>query len=587
MAFDGIMINSILCELRKKTVGGRIDKVYQPESDEIILGIRGFGVNHKLLMTANPSHPRLHLTEKNRENPSEPPLFCMVLRKHLQGGKIIEITQPSFDRIVNIKAETLNEMGDKVIKTLILEIMGRHSNLILTDENNNILECIRHVSFDKSSVRQVLPGKTYVLPPSQGKRDTLLLDRNNFDDVLEEKRNDKAFAAIYKGYTGISPVIADEICFNADVACDKPAAMLDDTERERLFNSFASVVAKIQKAEYEPRIVYSDGRTTDFTPFALNKFKGLEEEIFNTPSEATEKFYSARDAVYRINQKTADLRHIISRNIERCVKKRDIWQKELKEVEAREYLRLCGELLTANIYSVKQGMTTVRLVNFYSEEQEETEIALDGALTPAENAQRYFSRYAKAKRTFAALEEQTAANDAELDYLESILAAVANCENEQDIKEIRRELREQGYLKKEAPKKGKQTVKKSRPMHFLSSDGFDIYVGKNNIQNDELTLKTARGSDIWLHTKNIPGSHVIVVSGGKEIPDSTLTEAALLSAFYSKARGSSLVPVDYTQKRNVHKPNGARPGFVIYDTNKTAYITPTEDAIKKIKQLND
>lgn len=585
MAFDGIMINSIIHELNEKIVGGRIDKVYQPENDEIVLGVRSFGTNYKLLLTANPSHSRLQLTEKTRENPAVPPLFCMVMRKHIQSGKILQITQPSFERIVNIKIEALNEMGDYTVKTLVLEIMGRHSNLILVDENNTILECARHVSFDKSSVRQVLPGKEYVLPPSKDKLDTLLLDADNFKKVLNEKQNEKAFAAIYKGYNGISPVIADEICHNAAIDSTSPVSELGEAEKTRLFESFAAVVDKIKNAAYEPMIVYDGDRMVDFVPFGLNMFGGLRSEVFDTPSALAEHYYSAKDTAYRINQKTHDLRHIINQNIERCVKKRTMQQKSFKETENREYLRLCGELLTANIYAVKQGMTTVKLKNFYSETQEEIEIELDGALTPAENAQRYFKRYNKAKRTLAALEEQSAANDAELEYLEGILTSVANCENEQDIKEIRRELREQGYIKKDAPKKGKQAVKKSVPLHFVSSDGFDIYVGKNNIQNDELTLKTARGSDIWFHTKNIPGSHVIVVSAGREVPDTTLTEAATLAAYYSKAQDSSMVPVDYTQKRNVHKPNGAKPGFVIYDTNKTAYITPSKDAVEKIKQV--
>lgn len=583
MAFDGIMICSVIRELKEKLLGGRVDKVYQPESDEIILGVRSQGKNYKLLLTANPSHPRLQLTEKNRENPAEPPLFCMVLRKHIQSGKITDITQPSFERIINIKIEALNEMGDYKTKTLVLEIMGRHSNLILTDEEGRILECARHVSFDKSSVRQVLPGKEYILPPSKDKLDTLLLDEKNFASALEQKQSEKAFAAIYKSYNGISPVIADEICFNASVDSARPVSALDLSEQKALFDSFYSVIQKIKSGGFSSRIVYDGDRIIDFVPFELNIYKNLRAEIFDTPSEMIEEYFSAKDTAYRIGQKTADLRHIITQNIERCVKKRSIQQKSLKDIENREQLKLCGELITANIYALKQGMTTAKLINFYSEDQEEIEIQLDGTLSPVENAQRYFKRYNKAKRTFAALQEQIASNDSELEYLEGILTSVANCENEQDIKEIRRELREEGYIRKEAKQKGKQINKKSAPMHFVSSDGFDIYVGKNNIQNDELTLKTARGSDIWFHTKNIPGSHVIVMAKGGEVPDTTLTEAALLAAYFSKAKDSSMVPVDYTQKRNVHKPNGAKPGFVIYDTNKTAYITPSKEAVEKIK----
>ena len=585
MAFDGIMIRSIIDELNDKIVGGRIDKVYQPESDEIILGIRSFGVGCKLLLTANPSHPRLQLTERSRENPPEPPLFCMVLRKHIQSGKILEITQPSFERIVNIKIEALNEMGDYTIKTLVLEIMGRHSNLILIDENNTILECARHVSFDKSSVRQVLPGKEYVLPPSQDKTDTLTLDEDNFAKVLAAKQSDKAFAAIYKGFTGISPVIADEICHNADVASEKPAGTLTEDEKARIYRAFSDIVEKIKNSDFKPQMVINDDKIVDFVPFDLNIFKLLQKRIYDTPSKLTEDYYATRDLVYRMNQKTHDLRRLITQNIERCVKKRSIQQKELRSIENREQLKLCGELITANIYAIKQGMTTVKLQNYYSEEQEFVEVELDGSLTPAENAQKYFKRYNKAKRTLAALEEQTAANDEELAYLETVLNSVNNCENEQDIKEIRKELRDQGYIKKDGSKKDRKTGKKSAPLHFVSSDGFDIFVGKNNTQNDELTLKTAHSTDIWFHTKNIPGSHVIVISRGMDVPDATLTEAATLAAYYSKAQESSMVPVDYTPRKNVHKPNGAKPGFVIYTTNKTAYITPSKDAVERIKQI--
>ncbi|MBQ6555643.1 MAG: NFACT family protein, partial [Firmicutes bacterium] len=330
----------------------------------------------------------------------------------------------------------------------------------------------------------------------------------------------------------------------------------------------------------------NDDKIVDFVPFELNIFKLLQNKEFDTPSQLTEAYYATRDLVYRMNQKTHDLRRLITQNIERCVKKRAIQQKDLRETENREQLKLCGELITANIYAIKQGMTTVKLQNYYSEEQEFVEIALDGALTPSENAQRYFKRYNKAKRTLAALEEQIAANDEELDYLETVLNSVNNCENEQDIKEIRRELREQGYIKKDgSSKKDKRAGKKSAPLHFVSSDGFDIYVGKNNTQNDELTLKTAHSTDIWFHTKNIPGSHVIIISRGMDVPDTTLTEAATLAAYYSKAQESSMVPVDYTPRKNVHKPNGAKPGFVIYTTNKTAYITPSKDAVERIKQV--
>ncbi|MBQ9519405.1 MAG: NFACT family protein [Firmicutes bacterium] len=463
-------------------------------------------------------------------------------------------------------------MGDYTVKTLILEIMGRHSNLMLVDEDMRVLECARHISFDKSSVRQVLPGKEYISPPGGDKTDTLELNEDNFYSSLDKMPSEKTFAFIYKSYNGISPVIADEICFNAGLDSDLPASTLSDVQKDRLYKSFSAIVDKIRSNNYDPQIVYENDRIIDMLPFSLNKYAGLKADKFNSPSEMTEAFYATKDTQYRLNQKTHDLKHLISQNIERCVKKRAIQQQSLNDIENREHLKLCGELLTANIYAVKQGMTTVSLSNYYSEDLEEIEIELDSALTPAENAQKYFKRYNKAKRTFAALQDQIVSNDEELEYLEGVLTSVANCENEQDIKDIRSELREQGYIKKEPKQKGRKTNKRSAPLHFVSSDGFDIYVGKNNVQNDELTLKTAHSTDIWMHTKNIPGSHVIIISRGADVPDATLTEAATLAAYYSKAQNSALVPVDYTMRKNVHKPNGAKPGFVIFTNQKTLTI---------------
>lgn len=586
MAFDGITIAALKNEIENKIVGGRIDKIYQPESDEIILGIRCFGVNLKLLLTANPSNPKFHFTNLAKNNPANPPLFCMVLRKHLQSGKIIKLEQVSFDRILNIYIESLNEMKDYSVKKLVLEIMGRHSNIILVDENNIILDSVKHISHDKSSVREVLPGKEYSLPPEQNKINTLNLDVNNFYDSINNNKTKKIQNIIYQSYNGISPVIASELCFRAGIdSSDVPEEISNDKIR-LLYSKFYELVEDIKNNRFSPELITNDKKLIDFSPFEMTQFVSYEVVKFESMSELVEKYYETKDLSYRINQKTQDLRHLISQNIERCVRKKEIQMQTLKDIENREEQRLCGELLTANIYSIKKGMTTVTLPNFYSDNMENVTIALEGDLTPSENAQKYFKAYNKAKRTFEALQEQIKSNDEELNYLEGVLTSVSNCTDEQDIKEIRSELRESGYIKKIKGSNKKKSQKKSKPMHFVSSDGFDIYVGKNNIQNDELTLKFARNRDIWLHTKIIPGSHVIIVTDGKEVPDSTLDEAVNLAAYYSKARESALVPVDYTEKKNVKKPNGAKPGMVIYETNKTAYVTPSEDFINNIKKLS-
>lgn len=586
MAFDGITISALVSEIKDKITGGRIDKIYQPESDEIILSIRSFGKAYKLLLTANPSNPKIHFTKENKNNPLNPPLFCMVMRKHLQSGKILAINQPNFDRIINIYVESMNEMGDYSVKKLILEIMGRHSNIILTDENNIVLDCIKHISHDKSSVREVLPGREYIMPPSQDKINTLELNHKNFDTVFNNSLNKKAQAMIYQSYTGISPVIASEICVQAGVNPADFCESLNEEAKENIYNSFNNIVNTINEENFTPQLFTNDaGKITDFSPLDMTQFKGFNIKNYESMSELVEDFYRNRDFTYRINQKTQDLKKLISQNIERCVRKKEIQTKTLKDIENRDELRLYGELITANIYSIKKGMTTVELTNFYSENGETITISLDGNKTPSENAQKYFKAYNKAKRTFDALQEQIISNDEELEYLEGVLTSVSNCTDEQDIKEIRQELRENGYIKKTKGTKGRVSQKKSKPLHFLSSDGYDIYVGKNNYQNDELTLKFAKPRDMWFHTKNIPGSHVIVVNNGEEFPDTTLTEAAELAAYYSKAQGSPMVPVDYTEKRNVKKPNGAKPGMVIYETHKTAYVDSSEEILNKLKSI--
>ena len=489
MAFDGITVSAIKAEIEDKILGGRIDKVYQPEKDEIILGIRSMGQAYKLLLTSNASNPKFHFTQTNPSNPMTPPLFCMVMRKHLQSGKIIKIEQPDFDRILNIYVESLNELGDYSVKKLVLEIMGRHSNIILTDENNTILDCIKHIGHDTSSVREVLPGREYTLPPSQGKINTLELDNNNFNEVLENNPSFEIQSVIYKNYTGISPITASEICYRANVNGSTPVEALTDIQKEIVFNKFAGLVEDIKANRFYPESITNEkGKTIDFSPIEMTQFNGLEIKKYTSISELIESFYANRDFAYRIGQKTQDLRKLITQNIERCIRKKDIQMQTLRSIKNRDELRLKGELLTANIYSIKKGMTTVELPNYYSENQELVAIELDSNKTPSENAQKYYKAYNKAKRTFEALKDQIKSNDEELAYLESVLTSVNNCTDEQDVKEIRRELREEGYVKKVKNQKDK-SKKHSVPLHFISQDGFDIYVGKNNIQNDELTLK--------------------------------------------------------------------------------------------------
>lgn len=588
MALDGITVNSIVCELTDKLLGGRIDKIYQPQKDEIIISVRSIGSNFKLLMSANPSHPRLQLTSVSKDNPMTPPMFCMVLRKHVAGSKITNIYQPDFERVVVLELDSLNEMGDMTTKRLIIEIMGKHSNIILVDEKNKILDSIKHVSHETSSVREVLPGKEYSVPPSQGKLNPQQLNEAEFLQVFSEKNSLKLQNIIYQSYTGISPVIASEICQRASLDATIYGEQLDIDGRRSLFSAFTSIMDSVKTANFSPEIIYENktGRILDFSPVEMTQYSSFKKVPYSSISELLESFYSQRDNVYHIKQKAHDMRRLVVSNIDRCVKKKEIQIKTLKDNEGLEKWKLKGELLTANIYAIEKGMNTIKLVNYYEEDMPEIEIALDTTKTPSENAQKYYNKYNKAKRTIAALEVQKKQNDDELEYLEGVLNAIDASTEEADLTDIRNELIEQGFIKrKRGDKKPAKQQKKSKPLHFISSDGFDIYVGKSNIQNDELTIHFAKSNDIWLHTKNIPGSHVIIATNDDTlVPDQTIIEAANLAAYNSKGKDGSNVPVDYCPRKNVKKPGGSKPGFVIYENNKTIYITPNDVMAENMKK---
>lgn len=586
MALDGITTSAIVAELKASLLGGRIDKIHQPLADEIRMTVRipGNGAR-KVILSANSAHPRVHLTESTRENPMTAPLFCMVMRKHIAGGRIVDILQPNFERIVIMRVESANEMGDITIKNLILEIMGKHSNLILTDENGRILDSIKRVSHEKSSVREVLPGKTYVFPPAQDKKNPLTAENAAFLSALHLQDGRKLQEFLYQTYTGISPIMAGEVCSRAALDASNACGETTAEEAERLFAAFAQTMAAVKAEAYLPAIYYlENGRIADFAVLEMTQFAGLRKKEFDSISALLEGFYQERDNAAHIRQKAQDIRKLVMNNIERCVKKKEIQLKTRRETKGMEIWKKKGELLTANIYAVPQGVTTFKTIDYYEEAMPEIEIAIDPVKTPAENAQKYFAKYNKAKRTLAALEIQEKQNEEELEYLESVLNGLENAKDDADLSEIRAELAESGFIRRQVQKKGQQKPKKSKPMRFLSSDGYEILVGKSNLQNDELTLRIAEPTDIWLHTKNIPGSHVIIRTDGKgELPERTMEEAANLAAFYSKAKNSSMVPVDYTQRKNVKKPNGAKPGMVIYLTNKTIYIHPDEGLIEQLK----
>ncbi|MCL2498829.1 MAG: NFACT family protein [Defluviitaleaceae bacterium] len=587
MPLDGATLSCVVHELENTLIGGRIDKITQPEQDEIIIAIRAGGANHRLLFTANAAAPRVHLTAQTKAAPLTAPLFCMVLRKHLSGGRLLSVRQPDFERIAVFEIESRNEMGDMARKTLLIEIMGKHSNLILTDQSGKVIDAIKHVSPSMSAVRTVLPGVKYETPPGKGKKSPLGVNGFGWEQGDSAHLKAKSLAgipllppdssvrdALFSAFNGVSPLLAGEICARAGVHPETPAGNLSDGQYMRLEDAFALIFNKVKDGDFSPHIYYDDkGKAVDITPWPFLLYANYTGESFDSPSVMLERFYLKRDGDNRLMQKTADLRKVIGTLLERCRKKSFAHEKSLTETENRDCLRIMGELLTAYLHRVERGMKVFTVENFY-DGNTLIEIPLDSTLTPAENAQRYFKQYNKQKRASVALRGQMEQNEADIEYLESVGASLQNSASEEDVAEIRAELAEQGFVKRRV-EKGRQKQRPSKPLHYKSSDGYDIYVGKNNTQNDQLT-RAAHTSDIWLHTKDIAGSHVILMVRGAEVPERTLSEAANLAAYHSRAREGSNVPVDYVARKHVRKPAGAKPGYVIYDHHKTVYVTPKE-----------
>ena len=576
MAFDGITIASITKELQETLLGGRIYKIAQPENDALLLTIKNNGGQYRLLLSADASLPLVYLTEKNRQSPMTAPGFCMLLRKHLQNARITAISQPGLERIIHIDLEHLNELGDLCQKKLIVEIMGKHSNIIFCDDKEQIIDSIKHVSAMVSSVREVLPGRPYFIPQTQDKQNPLSLADHadysyvNFRTQMQEKPM-PLFKALYTTYTGLSPVIAQEICYRADVDADLPAKALADTDEDSLqavFSSFTDMMTQVAAGTFSPVIIY-DGKTPiEFAALPLTLYRDKESHSFESISGVLERYYAEREIVTRIRQKSTDLRRIVQTTLERNVKKYDLQLRQMEDTKKRDTYKIYGELLNTYGYSAAPGAKTLEAVNYYTNEP--VTIPLDDTLTPQENAQKYFDKYGKMKRTYEALSELTIQVKEEIEHLESILSALDIAMQEEDLVQIREELIESGYIRRKGG--SKKTKITSKPFHYMSSDGFHLYVGKNNFQNDELTFKFATGGDWWFHAKQIPGSHVILKTEGKEVPDRAFEEAARLAAYYSRGREQDKVEIDYIQKKHIKKPAGAKPGFVVYYTNYSMAI---------------
>ncbi len=590
MPFDGITMNALVSELNYTILNGRIEKIYQPEKDELLLFIRKDKNTHKLFISANPSFPRLHLYFEKKNNPLIAPSFCMLLRKHLLGSKIINITQFSLERVIEFQFDCIDDMGYNVQKSLMVEIMGRHSNIILIDsKDTKIIDSIKRVNALMSSVRTVLPGVEYLYPPAKEKIDPLSIDKNLFvDDIMNLEISIRAYKYFSKKFYGISPIVSQEICFVSGIESDTDLKYLDKGSILKLYLGFRKVLDTVSRSVFKPNIIIQAYKNIDFSAIELEIYNSYEKKYFKSISEVINTFYSEKDKRNRIDQKTSSLHKSIIIKLKRNIRKIDTLKSEYNEAIKSSYYKLCGDLIMTNQYNLKKGMNKAVLDNYYSESLESVEINLDKNLTPIENAQRYYKSYNKLKKAQRQLSEQITNAKEEICYLESVLDSLEKCFNEEEIDEIKREMQQQGYIKKVNNKgpKVKKIKNTSKPMHFISGTGLDIYIGKNNIQNDYLTVKFASSLDLWLHTKDIAGSHVIIKTKDGEVDDITLLEAAHLAAYFSKGKLSSNVPVDYTYRKNVKKPAGSKPGKVIYKDYNTIYITPDEIRIKQLKRVN-
>lgn len=574
MALDAVAVKAVVSELQC-LVGGRVDKVHQPERDEIVISVRMYDSSYKLVISASSNNPRLHLTQHSKKNPKTAPLFCMLLRKHIGSGKIIAVEQIGFERIVRIDIESYDELGECTVKHLYAEIMGRYSNIILTFADGKVVDSVKRVDSTISSVREILPGGMYELPPVQDKIPLTEWDSNS---VIESPTPMRADKLLLSAISGISPLTAREIIYTVFGEADVHSERLNTNKTAMLKIEIQKLAQKVLDNEFSPCIIedVSSGKLLEFSATDIKQYETLAKvRKYDSMSSVLDNFYYKRDMHDRMRQKTADLTKLLNNHTERISKKISILERTLSDAENMEDYRIYADLIMANAYAIDEGQKSAEVINYFDENMGTIKINLDPSLSPAQNSQRYYKKYNKAKTALKEAAKQLEISKNELEYIQSTLALLERADRIEDVNAMRAELSREGYLKSKTAGAKKQKKEESKPMHFISSDGFDIYVGRNNTQNDYLTLKLANASDLWFHTKDIHGSHTVIKLGiDKEVPKNTVIEAAQLAAYYSKGRESSQVPVDYTTIKNVKKPNGAKPGMVIYDSYNTVYVTP-------------
>ena len=582
---DALCLSGLVHELEVAISGGKIDKIHQPGRYEVVMAVRAPKGNVKLLLSASPNHPRAQLTELTRENPDVPPMFCMLLRKHLTGARILEIIQPPMERVIEFRMEALDELGDRVERRIVLEVMGRHANLILLDSERRIVDCLRRVEGDMSGRRQVLPGLFYRLPPAVEKKDPFTLSAEQWKETIfvapDESRVDHWLLDTFGGW---SPLICRELAQRAGGATDITFGELGECGRERLHRSIEQLLEDVKEHKYLPTLITLEGRPRDFTFLPVTQY-GEEGVLTEYPSFSVlmDGFFEQRESADRVKQKGQDLIRTATNARDRTARKIANQERELEATLDRERLRQYGDIITSNLHAMKKGMAVLKTMNYYDPDCAEVEIPLDFLLTPQQNAAKYYKDYNKAKKAEEMLTIQLEKGRKDLDYLNSVLENIKLAEGERDLQDIRQELIDTGFARRQT--KGKERGKKnlSKPMEFRSTSGMRISVGKNNTQNDLLTCKQAFKSDVWFHTQKIHGSHVILWTEGKQPDLQSLNEAACLAAWFSQARESSKVPVDYTPVKYVKKPAGARPGMVIYSTYETAWVEPNGELAKRLR----
>ncbi len=580
MALDGITIANITNDLKEALTGARINKIAQPESDALLFTLKTTDKKTvRLYVSASASLPLIYLTEENKPSPLTAPNFCMLLRKHIGNGRITKIYQPGLERIIRFEIEHLDELGDPCQKTIVIELMGKHSNIIFLNEKEMILDSIKHISAQMSSVREVLPGREYFIPTQSDKKTLTESDAWDFETTIRCAPTTVS-KAIYSSYSGISPLIANELCHRASIDAHSSCAALSDLEIEHLSHQMKLLSDDIKGNKFNPCIIFDNDRPVEFASVTLTMYSDLTIEEYEDISSILRIYYEKKDLYTRMRQKSVDLRKIVSTHLSRTVKKYDLQLKQLKDTDKMDKFRIYGELLNTYGYQAKPGDRSITCTNYYN--NEEIKIPLDENLTAIENANKYFERYNKLKRTKEALDELTVETKLEIEHLESVSAFLDMATTEEDLSAIKQELVDSGYIKAHY-KKGSKKTAKSKPYHYISDEGYDIYVGKNNYQNDELTFKIANSNDWWFHAKKMPGSHVIVKGKGEELPDSIFEKAAALAAYYSKGAGADKVEIDYLKRKDVKKPNGAKPGYVIYYTNYSMTISPSLKGVKLIE----